>query len=496
MSAHLIRFAPLRATVLGPLLCGLLSCGVGTGAWAQAEPKPSDLTALRYYYGQGDKKATDAELQRLHETYPDWTPPADLSTLGATAAATGPEGAEVDPIYQLIAVGKTDEAQSRVDALRAKFPNWTPPADMMDLLTTAQAQARFDATVNSDPSGAAALARQTPALTRCDRVNNVWQLADSQARNGQKAAALGAYQSIVGTCPKYADVYASVQKADPVASPDELSALVETATRRFPDQAADLAKLRSDLLAGRGGRARSAASAPATGTPPTSPRQSAPSQSVPRPSTDGNVSVGGAVAVPASQWDGLPLTGDGRIGAMRAASHAGDWGRCIALTPEPRSLELLNERGWCSLNLDRPMEALGSFSAAAKARGRPAMVRDARYGMAMVYLKMNMSNDAAKLAAATNFTASQRRDVEGQILTQRATGAYDDRDYRRAIGYLNALDKVQNGLPRGLAMLRAYAYMNGGDARTAYRLFQEIDGGMSDSASRHGLSAAGDLLSK
>lgn len=473
-------------------------------AVAQSAPSTSDLAALRYYVQQGDQSSVQAELQRLRQIYPDWTPPADLSRIEAEATPT----AEIDQIYRLIASGQLDEAQALITATQARFADWVPPADMRSLLATARAQQQFDSIVDSDPARAAQLARTTPTLTRCDRINNVWRLAEAQQKSGQGAQALGAYRSIVATCPAFPDVYATLQKADSVAPLDQLDAMFAEAASRFPGQEAALADLEQQLRAGRGEAtvataapatapaARPGASRQAAAAADPAPRRTAPaavapsSQSPARSSAPSAGNVGGAIPMPATAWRKLPVSGDPRLGQMRAAASAGAWQRCLALTPQPRSLDLLNERGWCSLNLDRPMEALSSFAAVAQGRVPAAMARDARYGMALSYLDMEMTNEAAKIAAATNFTMEQRRAVEGQILTQRAVASYDRQDYLRTIGYLDALDEMQGGLNRGLGVLRAYAYLNAGKRAQAFQLFEQMHNQMAGDDTRAGMRAS------
>lgn len=454
---------------------------MGTAAFGQTA---GDLSALRYYIQQNDQVAIQAEVQRLRAAFPNWQPPQDLSQLGAVADP----GADINRIYQLVASGDVAGAQSALDATRARFPDWTPPADMLALLATTTAQRQFDAAIATDPARADQIARANPVLTRCDRINNVWRLAEGQERAGQDAQALGAYQSIVGSCPQYQDIVATLEKANSVTTPDQMAALVATASERFPSNAADLTALQQRLKGG--GRT---ATAPAAPTAPTAPRRVAPAPSAPATpapqSTAPVASAGGAVGIPASQWDGLPATGDRRLAAMRQAAAAGDWARCVALTPNPRSLDILNERGWCSLNMDRPMEALASFSAVAKGRARADVARDARYGMAMTYLDMNMSNDAAKISAATNFTPSQRVEVEHGVLVQRALEAYRVKDFRRTIGYLDAADNIRT-LNRGLGVLRAYAYLNSGQRREALAQFTAMHNQLAGDDTRAGMSAA------
>lgn len=474
MPTHLSLRFPLRHI-------GVVALAVFASTAPVVAQSTADLAALRFYIQQNDQAAINAEIRRLRTAFPNWQPPEDLNTL-ITSANPGPE---IDRIYEQIARGDTGAAQTTLDSARQKFPDWTPPADMVQLLQTAKAQEEFDAVVGSNAARADQIARSNPALTRCNRIDNVWRLAEAQKRAGQSAQARGAYQAIVASCPAYSDVEATLQKADDVSTSDQLDGMFKTAAERFPARSEDLEALHDRLRAGHGeSSAKPAATASRTASAPartTAPRSSATSSST--------RSVGGAISAPATPWDRLPATGDRRLASLRAATASGNWARCIALTPDPKSLDLLNERGWCSLNLDRPMEALSSFSAVAKGRVPADVARDARYGMAMSYLNMKMSNEAAKISVATNFTAKQRVDVEHEILVQRGIAAYDAKDYARAIGYLDAADKIQS-LNRGLGVLRAYAYLNAGKRNEAYEMFARMHNQLAGNDTRQGMKAA------
>ncbi len=464
----------LKFRYLGRIIAAPMLIVMGTAVWGQTA---SDLSALRYYVQQNDQPAIQAELRRLRAVFPAWQPPQDLSQLAVVADP----GADIDRIYKLIEASDVGGAQTTLEAARARFPDWTPPEDMIALLGTITAQQQFDAAVTGDPARADQIARANPTLTRCDRINNVWRLAEAQERAGQDAQALGAYQSIVASCPRFQDVTATLEKADTVTTPDQLTVLFSTAAGRFPANADELSALQERLTAGRGG-ARPAAPARTPDSP--APQRTATLQPA-APST----SAGGPIGIPASQWDGLPATGDNRLAAMRQAAASGNWAQCVAQTPNPRSLDILNERGWCSLNLERPMEALASFSAVAKGPVRSDIARDSRYGMAMSYLNMNMSNEAAKISAATNFTPSQRVEVEHEVLVQRGLEAYRVRDFQRAIGYLDAADQIRS-LNRGLGVLRAYAYLNSGQRREALAQFTHMHNQLAGDDTRRGMNAA------
>jgi cellulose synthase operon protein C len=93
------------------------------------------------------------------------------------------------------------------------------------------------------------------------------------------------------------------------------------------------------------------------------------------------------------------------------------------------------------------------------------------------------------LAASTNFTPQQRLDTESIILDQRGVLAYKKRQYGKAIGYFDALEKISGHLRRDLAMLRGYAYLNSGDRSRAQAQFELLHNQLATDATRAALEA-------
>lgn len=147
------------------------------------------------------------------------------------------------------------------------------------------------------------------------------------------------------------------------------------------------------------------------------------------------------------------------------------------------------QRGWCAFNLDQPMEAVATFQAALKAGLNGEQRRDAAYGIALAYLKMGMTEDASRIAAATDFTRKQRVDIEREILDQRGVNAYKRKDYRKAIAYFDALEQLTGGIRRDLAVLRAFAWLNAGNRAEARRQFEKLNNELSTDETRRGLRA-------
>lgn len=434
----------------------VLGLGLAVPVVAQV-PGSEDLRALLYYLEHDDQRSVQAEMRRLRAQFPGWTPPGDLEQLRAQGQAPATI-ADVSGIWVRIERGDHAGARALIDETRQTVPGWSPDAEMLRVLELAESQQAFDAAVARDDHAAAiAAARRSPALMRCDRINNAWQLAEMYEAAGQRDTAVATYRGVLSSCTRPADVVPTLEKANEIATLEQLTALFQTARSTAPANAQTLDPLEARLRAGRGAPA-------STPTAPTAtPRSSPPATTTAAPTTA--AAPGGTAApasVPAAAMSSLSLRGDGRIARARALKEAGDWGSCLAQSANPRSLELLYERAWCAYNLDRPGEALAAFSAVTRNGGGlgATVVRDASFGLTLAYLAHNMTEEAARVAAATNLQRDQRIEVETIILDQRGVRAYHLSEYEQSIAYFDALENLTGTLRRDLAMLRAYAHMN------------------------------------
>ncbi|MDP9812007.1 tetratricopeptide (TPR) repeat protein [Rhizobium tibeticum] len=115
-------------------------------------------------------------------------------------------------------------------------------------------------------------------------------------------------------------------------------------------------------------------------------------------------------------------------------------------------------RGWCLMDIDRPMEAVKAFEAALVSPNRKTR-EDAAYGQSLAYLRAGLSNNAA--VAATRAPQTQQRAAELQIaiLADRALAAFDAKRYREALIYLDQRAQLRQE-PIDLLVLRGYAYLN------------------------------------
>ena len=437
-----------------------------------------DLRALVFYLQQDDQPAVQAELRRLRAQFPDWRPPSDLSDLVGTSDG-GSAGPDVAGIWQRIEREDFSGARAMIDQTRRAHPDWAPDSDMLRILDLNEAQARFNTAVSArNAPDAIAVARRTPQLMRCDRINNAWSLAEMYDLAGQTANAVATFRSTLGSCQRYADMEPTLEKADAIASPAQMASLFDAARESAPQHREQLDRLEARLRAGRGG-GTGGASAPST--PERSARATQATQA-PAPTGTG-----------APAFNRLPLRGDSRVAATRAAKEAESWARCLAQSAAPRSLDLLYERSWCALGHDRPAEALAGFAAVAE-RGSGLggnVPRDVRYGLALAHLSLNMTEEAARIAGTVTLTDDQRTEVETIVLDQRGVRAFQLGEFRQAIANFNALEEVAaGGLRRDLAIMRAYAYLNTGQRATAHAQFQRLHDQLATAETRAGLQAS------
>lgn len=439
-----------------------------------------DLRALRYYLQQNDAAATQAELRRLRIAFPDWQPPSDLNAvLAPNVQASVDEAA----IWRQIERRDYTAARQSIDQGRNAGAGWSPPAELLRVLETNEAQDNFDAAVTArNASNAIAIARRTPSLMTCERINNAWLLADMYVLADQKSAAMTTYRNTLQSCQSYAQMQPTLEKSSAIATGTELRQLFDVARRANPGAKNQLDQLEARLL---GGAAPAHTTAPTASAPTPAPAPPASAPSAPAPA------LTSAPAQPNPSVGSLPLRGDGRLAQVRGLKEQQQFANCLAVSTAPRSLDVLFERSWCAYSYDRPTEALIGFQAAARVGDTlgPNVRRDAHFGLALSYLSMNMTEQAAHTASQVRLSDSQHRELEAIVLDQRGVRAYRAGDFRQAIGHFNALEALNGALRRDLAMLRAYAYLNSEQRPRARAEFERLHSQLATAETREGLNA-------
>jgi tetratricopeptide (TPR) repeat protein len=145
-------------------------------------------------------------------------------------------------------------------------------------------------------------------------------------------------------------------------------------------------------------------------------------------------------------------------------------------------------RGWCLMDLNRPLEAVQAFETASESASQ-AVRSDAAYGRSLAYLRVGLTDKASVAAADAGQTNRRAVELQSSILANRAVDAFKLGRYREA---LIALDQRAQIVPEqtDLMSLRGYAYLNLGRRADAQRIFQAL----ADTGDKGGQQGLANLL--
>ncbi|MEI2298667.1 cellulose synthase [Ensifer sp. MJa1] len=192
---------------------------------------------------------------------------------------------------------------------------------------------------------------------------------------------------------------------------------------------------------------------------PTAERQ----RSQPQPSTRTTV-VTEVVEQPVTQ---RPRAGGTTQKAVRTGA-----GCRTTINPTGLAPQAALTRGWCLMDLNRPLEAAEAFEVALQAPA--SQIReDAAYGQSLAYLRAGLTSKAA--VSATKSTQSRGRidELQTAILADRAIAAFDAKRYREALLFLDQLGQISTRR-QDLMVLRGYSYMNLKRFEEARRVFEAL----------------------
>jgi tetratricopeptide (TPR) repeat protein len=149
-------------------------------------------------------------------------------------------------------------------------------------------------------------------------------------------------------------------------------------------------------------------------------------------------------------------------------------GRSCAMTRNPAGLsgDSALTRGWCLMEINRPMEAVAAFDQAI-ATGSSRTREEAAYGKSLAYLRKNLTSEAAIAAAEAPQTRERRVELGASILTQRALAAYRDGRY---VETLLALSERARIVPEqnDLLLIRGWSYLKLGRYADAEKVFRAV----------------------
>lgn len=200
-----------------------------------------DETALRYFASKGDTKRLNTEIARLKALYPDWTPPDN-------PLAVRREGDPLlDQMWKLYSDGKLAELRKAIADRQTAQIGWQPPADLLDRLAVAEAREQLINASNLKQYDAVIRVGSTnPSLLTCGDVDVLWRVAEAFANTKREDRAKDAYLYILNNCKKPEERYATIQKALPLLSRQDLDRLLAT-EQKTPDGKGEFAALRGDI---------------------------------------------------------------------------------------------------------------------------------------------------------------------------------------------------------------------------------------------------------
>lgn len=305
----------------------------------------------------------------------------------------------------------------------------------------------------------------------------------AEARNAPAAQQLGWYARAYGQHETAGQWFSSALQFDPE---DEASAYGLALTRFQLADTSGLAELKR-LWAGRSERIV------LVGTPQA---QAAPAAPVLAPAPSPAVAPASAPAQAAPVATAEPMAAPLAYAAEQSVQPVQEAAPAMAAAPRPRPVQrqaaapapigctqTLNpeslspasalSRGWCLMDINRPLEAAKAFDVALRGQGDTA--RDAAYGQSLAYLRAGLVDEAAVAAASAPMTSERAGEIQANILSERASGAFEQRRY---VETLMALDQRAQIAPErnDLMVLRGYAYLNLRRYGDAERVFQAVAG--------------------
>lgn len=216
-------------------------------AHADAGVSQADLDALAYYLSSGQTAKYEAELARLQQLYPGWTPPA-----------LDGGGGDIQALWDLLAAGDHAGLDAAMARRRQAEPGWQPPGDLVREFQAAVAAERLvNASQTRQWATVVRIAAENPGLLTCERVDAVWRTAEAEAALDRQTAAETRYRTVIETCADAQIRLATIQKAKAtlgLAVAEQLIAVEKARTEAPGDRAEEapaLAAVERDIAMGR-----------------------------------------------------------------------------------------------------------------------------------------------------------------------------------------------------------------------------------------------------
>ncbi len=128
-----------------------------------------------------------------------------------------------------------------------------------------------------------------------------------------------------------------------------------------------------------------------------------------------------------------------------------------SIDPRTLSPQAALNRGWCLMDLNRPLEAALSFEVGLLSNARNVR-QDAAYGQSLAYLRAGLADKAAVSAAKQPQSSKRRVELATALLSAQAVDSFE---LKRPVETIQALEERSRIAPDriDLLILRGYAYL-------------------------------------
>ena len=150
------------------------------------------------------------------------------------------------------------------------------------------------------------------------------------------------------------------------------------------------------------------------------------------------------------------------------------------------------ERGWCLMDINRPLEAITAFELAAR-NGDGRIREEATYGKALAYLRKDLTAKAALAASEAQQTPQRQAELNATVLAQRALAAYRGGRHQEALRTLDERARLTPE-PTDLTLIRGWSHLKLGNYQDAEKAFRAVLKAGPSEAAEIGLNAIRETL--
>lgn len=149
------------------------------------------------------------------------------------------------------------------------------------------------------------------------------------------------------------------------------------------------------------------------------------------------------------------------------------------------------QRGWCLLNLKRPVAAAAAFEAARRSSD-VQIAADAAAGLAYAKIQQGLTAEASAAATSAQLPAARGRELNALLLSERFYAQYDARDFNGALITLSTRARYAPETT-DLMLMRGWAYLNLGRFDDAAQVFETLYKTNKSPEAMSGLNAIRDI---